>query len=371
MPHPADHEVAVLADEESRALPRSQVDHALLLLLAQQHLVEPGHPLGLDLVLQLCLKLDLTLVPQFPGDQFARPVADAMGDIVAGNIEDAAVIKHAADDDMGVGMAGVVMVDRDPVEAGRQIQFHLAHEVPGEAAKVAHLGCILRGDDEPKLMTIFPAPLHKRLAVSLVLERRIGLAPLAVTRNTIPFKVTQMGVHCPAHGSAHLRTPCATSPRIEPDHPCLDHHPSRPEAACGISLPPTVLAVPSKRGDDLRAPASRVEPGRPSSFPAATRSRSRAYPPRIAARLADRDLDLLEEQLRPRIDTRSTVARPARSDPEFLTLITCHDATIDLGKRRHKSCRAAIASDRTSAHDGEEIAGLLLDAHCERHRSED
>jgi len=83
MPHPPDHEAAVLADEEGRALPRSQVDHALLPLLAQQHLVEPGHPLGLDLVLQLGLKLDLTLVTQFPGDQFARPVADAISDIVA------------------------------------------------------------------------------------------------------------------------------------------------------------------------------------------------------------------------------------------------------------------------------------------------
>ena len=180
-----------------------------------------------------------------------------------------------------------------------------------------------------------------------------------------------MGIDGLVHRPARLRASCATPLRIEPNHPSFDHHPPGPEAACGISLPPTVLAMPSKRGDDLRSPASRVEPGRPSSFPAATRSRSRAYPPRIAARLADRDLDLLEERLRPRIDTRSTVARPARSDPEFLTLITCHDATIDLGKRRHKSCRASIASDRTSAHDGEEIAGLLLDAHCERHRLKD
>ena len=68
VPHPADHEVTVLADEEGRALPGPQVDHALLLLLAQQHLVEPGHPLGLDLVLQFGLKLDLALVAQFPGD---------------------------------------------------------------------------------------------------------------------------------------------------------------------------------------------------------------------------------------------------------------------------------------------------------------
>ena len=255
-----------------------------------------------------------------------------MGDVVSGDIEDAAVIEHAADNNVGVGMAGVVMVDRDPVEASIKIQFHLAHEVAGEAAKVRHFGRILGCDDESKLMAIFPAALHKRLAVGLVLERRIGLAPLAVTRNTIPFKVTQMGVPGPAHRPAHLRAACAPRLRIEPHHPRLDHHSPRPEAACGISLPITVRARPSERGNDLRAPAARVEPTRPSSFPAAARSRSRAYPPGIAACLADRDLDLLEERLRSRVNPRSATARSTRPDFKFFAFVTCHDATIDVGK---------------------------------------
>jgi hypothetical protein len=33
---------------------------------------------------------------QFPGHQLARPVADAMGDVVAGNVENAAIIEDAA-----------------------------------------------------------------------------------------------------------------------------------------------------------------------------------------------------------------------------------------------------------------------------------
>lgn len=60
-------------------------------------------------------------VTQFPGDQLGRPVADTVGDIVAGNVQDAAIIKHAPDDDVGARMAGVVIVDRDPVEAGGKI----------------------------------------------------------------------------------------------------------------------------------------------------------------------------------------------------------------------------------------------------------
>src|SRR5262249_16926325 len=120
--YPADHEVTVLADEPGRTLAWSRVDHALLPLLAQQHLVEPRHALGLDLVLQLCLKLDLALVAQFPCHQLARPMADAVGDIVAGNIEDVAVIEHTADDDVGVGMAGRPRSNRagwpDPIPSG-------------------------------------------------------------------------------------------------------------------------------------------------------------------------------------------------------------------------------------------------------------
>src|SRR5271156_1135911 len=250
-----------------------------------------------------------------------------------------------------IPLSGVVMVDRDPVKAGGQIEFHLTHEFTGEAAKVAHLCGILGCDDEPRLMTISPPSLHKGPAVGFVLERRIGLSPITVTRNTIPFEVTQMGVDCPAHCPAHLRRPRALRLRIEPDDPCFDHYSPRPEAACGISLPRTLPALPSERSNDLRAPAARVEPARGSSCPAVARSRSRAYPPRIAARLANCDLDLLEERPRPRIDTCSTVAGPARSDPEILTVIACHDATFDIGKSRHKSCKASIASNRINAHD--------------------
>ena len=220
-------------------------------------------------------------------------------------------------------------------------------------------------------MTILPVALHKRLAVGLVLERRIGLAPLAITRNTIPLEIAQMGIDGPAHRPAHLRPPCAPRLRIEPNHPCFHHHSPRPEAACGISLPSTVRTLPSKRGNDLGAPAARVEPARPSSFPAAARSRSRTYPPGIAARLADCDLDLLQKRLGARIDACSTATRPTWPDPELLTVIACHDATIDIGKSRHKSCRATIASNRVNAHDGEEIAGPLRDAHYERRRFED
>ena len=356
-PDPADRQVAVFADQPSRTFPWAQVDHPLLALLAQEHLVEPGQALGLDLVLQLCLKLKLALVAQFPGDQLACPVADAMGDIVSGDIEDAAVIEHATDDDVAVGMAGVVVVNRDPVEGGREIQFHLAHEVTGEAAKVGHLGAILGRDDEAKLVAISPAALHESPAVGLVLESGIGLAPLAVSGDPVSFEVAEMGIHGPARRRPHLRRPCAPPLRIEPDHPCLDHHPPCPEAARRIPLPPSVAALPRKRDNDLRTSVARVEPARCPSHPAAGRSRSGTYPAGIAACFADRDFDPLQERLRPRIEPRPTAARPSRPDAKILALIPCHDETIDIGTSPYKSCRTSIASNRIKAHDGEEKPG--------------
>ena len=135
----------------------------------------------------------LALVPELPGDQLARPMTDAMGDVVAGDVENPAVIDDAAHDDVGMRMAGVVMVDRDPVEPGAEIHFHLTHEIAGEAAQVAHVGRILRCDDETKLVTIIPAALHEGAAVSLVLEGRIGVALLAITQLPHPAQGTADG----------------------------------------------------------------------------------------------------------------------------------------------------------------------------------
>jgi hypothetical protein len=99
--------------------------------------------------------------------------------------------------------------------------------------------------------------------------------------------------------------------------------------------------------------------------------RSRTHSLWIATGLTDSDLDLLEERLRPRINACSTVARPTRPDPEILTAITRHDATIGLGKSRHKSFRTSIASNRGKARQGEQIAGTFIRAHCESNRLDD
>ena len=177
----------------------------MLPLLGDQHPVEPGQPFGIHLGRQLAGDIKLGLRPEFQRHQFARPVADAMGDVVAGDVEDAAIVEDAADDDMGVGVAGVVVIDRNPIELGAEVVFHLPHEVAGEAAQVAHLDGILRRDDEAELMAVLPAALDEGTAVRLVLDGGIGAAFLAVARHPVAFEVAQVGVGRLAHRAAHLR----------------------------------------------------------------------------------------------------------------------------------------------------------------------
>ena len=105
--------------------------NSFALLLGDQHPVEPGEAIGIHLPLKLLRHLLLGLPAQLPGDDLAGPLADAVGDVVAGDVEGLAVVGDAPDDDVGVGMAGVVVIDRDPVELRPEVGFHLLHQIAG------------------------------------------------------------------------------------------------------------------------------------------------------------------------------------------------------------------------------------------------
>jgi hypothetical protein len=151
--HPVDEEVTVFPDQIGQSLARPKINEAMLPLLGDQHPVEPRQPFCVDLAGKLLGHVDLALVTQFPGHEFARPVADPVGDVVAGDVQNFAVAGDAAHDDVGVGMAGVVVVDGDPVEAGVEVLLDLPHQVPREAAQVAQfrgkLDAVLGGDARP------------------------------------------------------------------------------------------------------------------------------------------------------------------------------------------------------------------------------
>ena len=122
---PLDQQRAILTEGVAHVLVGAQVGKLPPLLLGDQHPVEPGEAIGIHFPLKLLRYLQLGLPAQFPGNDLAGPFANAVGDIVAGDVEGLAVLGDAAQEDMGVRVAGVVVIDRDPVELGPEVGFHL------------------------------------------------------------------------------------------------------------------------------------------------------------------------------------------------------------------------------------------------------
>ena len=56
--------------------------------------------------------------------------------MVASDVEGLAVVGDAANDDMALGVAGIVMTDRYPIELRPQICLHLLHQIAGDSAQV-------------------------------------------------------------------------------------------------------------------------------------------------------------------------------------------------------------------------------------------
>src|SRR3546814_14719265 len=77
--------------------------------------VDAGQPFLPDLRAQPLFDRIVTARPEIEIDQFAGTLAQTMADIVAGDDEIGALLVPAAPHDVGVGMAGVEVVDRPPV----------------------------------------------------------------------------------------------------------------------------------------------------------------------------------------------------------------------------------------------------------------
>ena len=102
---------------------------------------------------------------------------------------------------MAVRMAGVEMIDRDPIEPGSEVLLHLKHDVAGEAAQIGQLVVIIGRDDKAELMAIVPPPLHKRPPVSDVRRRSIEPSALPFPVPPIALQIAQVGVGCFAAAS--------------------------------------------------------------------------------------------------------------------------------------------------------------------------
>src|SRR5450755_1859095 len=261
----------------------AQVRELFPLLLRDQHPVEPGEAIGIHFPLKLLRYLQLALPAQFQRHDLAGPLANAVGDIIAGDVESLTVFSDAAHENMRVRVSCVLVIDRDPVEFRPEVRFHLLHQIASGLARVGQLRAVFGRDDEAELMAVFATPLQEGAAILHVALGRIDLALRTILGHAVPFEVAQMRIHC--LGVDKPPSASRSALRVELHHAGLHRHPSRP---CARPAP-----VPAPRAPILeaqrrcRAPAPRVEPA--ASLPGA------GVPVRIAASAPDRPMDLTDE----------------------------------------------------------------------------
>jgi hypothetical protein len=135
--------------------------------------VEAGEAVLADLVPELLLDLELALGSKFQRDDLAGSMPNTMGDVIAGDVQDFAIVGDPADHHVRMGVAGVVVVDRDPVQLGLKVALHLLHQPSGKALEIPKLDAVLRRYDQPELMAIIVAAIEESGAIELVFDRAV------------------------------------------------------------------------------------------------------------------------------------------------------------------------------------------------------
>src|SRR6266852_8323244 len=166
--------------------------HETLAGLGDQRPIDAGEAILINLGRELALPLDRGNRTEFERHQLACPLANAMGDVIAVDDQILVQLISAVDDDMDMGMAGVEVIHRHPIELRSQVSFDLAYEVAGEAREVAELRAVLRRDDDAKLVAVVLAAIEEGIAVGPVLRRRIQPAALAIARGAVALNITEM-----------------------------------------------------------------------------------------------------------------------------------------------------------------------------------
>jgi hypothetical protein len=86
------------------------------------------------------------------------------------------------------------MVDRHPVEGGPEILFDLGHEATDDRAEIVVLSAIISGSDHPKLVPVAVRAREERLAVGIVLDRRIKAPSFPAPTDPVALEIAKVGL---------------------------------------------------------------------------------------------------------------------------------------------------------------------------------
>ena len=209
-------------------------------------------------------------------------------------------------------MAGMDMLCTD--KTGTLTKNELTLGIPEPAAGVT---------TDELILAVVLATVEELRSVRRVQARRVEPAALAVQGRTVALQVAQVSVGRLAPAAAHL------------DHARLDHDAAR--AIAHAALRPAPAALAREGGDELAAPAARVEPARPRARSGAP-GPSLADQARVAASAGDSAQDLLlEGSRRPTRAPFATGTRAAQARLEARIVVAGHVANIRARCREDKS----------------------------------
>ena len=129
---------------------------------------------------------------EFKLDKRLRAFAQAARNVIAGDDEIAPIVAFARDDEMRMGLAGVVVIDRHPVEPGSKIALHLRRQVACEFSEAGKLARILRRQNDPELVAVLRPALQECLFVGVRAMPVIEARGLAVRAGPIPPHIVEV-----------------------------------------------------------------------------------------------------------------------------------------------------------------------------------
>ncbi len=112
---------------------------------------------------------------------------------------------------MSVGVPGVEMIYRNPVEPSVEVGFHPGHEPARDVLEILVLDGVLGRDDESELMPVAVGPFEEGGTVGPVELRVIEVARQPFAGDPIALQIAQMDARPGSAAAGHL------------DQPGLDH----------------------------------------------------------------------------------------------------------------------------------------------------
>jgi hypothetical protein len=161
---------------------------------SRQIAIDAGEPVLADLGASAPQNVEIPSGAQALRHQLGCAKPKTLHQIVPRYDEITPVKRLPSDDDVCVWVAGIEVVDGDPIEAPVEIGFDPGHQGACILLQIVEGRTVFRRNNQPKLSLIIGAPFPKGGAVGRVIGTVVKLTSLALSADSVALDVFQVGV---------------------------------------------------------------------------------------------------------------------------------------------------------------------------------